>query len=63
MSQAETELDQVLLSKDEREVELEASLTARGAPTVSDIFSLKNVQFYKKNYFTIGVIVGYQGWF
>ena len=33
----------------------------RFAPTVSDIFSLKNVQFYKNNYFTIGVIVGYQG--
>ena len=31
LSQAESELDQVLLSKDEMEVELEASLTARGA--------------------------------
>jgi len=31
LSQCEQELDQVLLSKEETEVELEASVTARGA--------------------------------
>eukprot|EP00111_Clytia_hemisphaerica_P019177 TCONS_00056655-protein len=44
LSQAENELDQVLISKEEMEIELEASVTARGAALVDKLYTAQKVR-------------------